>query len=479
MQLQVLINSIDRTDKIRFPFFTKIDQLNQNKDILRFSVRQLSTEVWTPEVDDEIIVNDGSTRIFGGAITTVTKKTEIVNYVDFEVECTDWSFYLDRRLVLERFRNRTINYIIDFILDKYDTDGFTMVNVQGEQAIGSISFNRITISEAIQKLADATGFSWYVDYNKDIHFFPKNAEPAPFNLTDTSNNYIWNSLEIEDSITQIRNAVFVEGGEERGNERLEEFTATGTLEERSYYRLAHKFAETPTVTVNGSPRTVGVEFLSDDASFQCMWSFQEKYVRFTDGNIPAVNDDVAVEGIPLFPVVVRVQNPPSIADFGLWEFVIRDTSIQSRNEALDRAQAELQAYSRGVVEASFNTYTPGLKAGQVIRINSPIRGVNESFLIQQVTYQTRTQDQGEYRVRLATLRTITLVELLQNMLKEKGVREGEAETLLTFLDFTDLGRGTDAIDAITVSSPPYTIADSDGNVTVGTPAKVNFSTFAS
>jgi hypothetical protein len=476
MQLQVLINSIDRTDKVRFPFFTKIDSLNQNKDLLRFQVRQTADSVWQPEVDDEIIVNDNGTRIFGGAITSITKRTEVVNYIDYQIECTDWSFYLDRRLVLERFRNRTIDYIIDFLLDKYDTDGFTMNNVFGEQTIGSISFNRITISEAIQKLADATGFSWYVDYHKDIHFFPKNAQPAPFNLTDTSNNFIWNSLEVENNITQIRNAVFVEGGEERGNERTEEFVATGSSEDRRYYRLANKFAETPVVEVNSTPVTVGVEFLDNDALFQAQWSFQEKYIRFTDGNIPAVNDDVTVEGIPLFPVVVRVQEPSSIAEFGLWEFVIRDSSIQSRDEALDRAQAELQAYVRGLTEATFNTYTPGLQAGQVIHINSPIRGVDESFLIQQVTYQTRTQDQGEYLVRLATLRTVTLVELLQNMLKEKGVKEGESETLLTFIDFADEGTGTDAIEDITVSSPPYHITDSDGNVTTGTPALVNFST---
>lgn len=475
MNLTFTINNTDRTDRIFYPNVTKIDIINQNKDTLRFTVKQPSGSAWKPEVDDEIIVTDGDTRIFGGGIVSVKQKAQVVNYLEYQVECLDYSFYLDRRLVLERFRNKTITYIIDFILDKYDTDGFTMSNVSGDISIGSISFNRITMSETIQKLADAVGYSWYVDYNKDIHFFPKNTEPAPFELNDTNGKYIWDSLEIDRSISQIRNAVFVEGGEEQGNERAEEFVATGDSESRRYYRLANKFAEKPTVTVNTVEVDVGTEFLTDDTTVDAQWSFQEKYIRFTDGNIPAVDDVIDVSGIPLFPVIVRVQNPTSINEYGLWEFVVRDTSIQSRDEGLQRAQAELQAYRNGVVEATFNTYEAGLRSGQVITINSTIHGVNESFLIQQVTMQTRTNDQAEYRVKLATLRTISLVELLQNMLKDKGIREGEQETLLTFLDFTDTGSSDEDDFTFTVTSPPYTIADSDGNVTVGTPARVNFS----
>lgn len=476
MNLTITINSVDRTSKVNFPFFSKIDHINQNKDRLNFTIKQLSTEAWSPSINEEIIVTDDGVRIFGGVITSVSKTATVANRIEFAVEALDYSFFLDRKLVLERYRNRTISYILDDILDKYDTDGFTMTNVVGGISIGSMSFNRITISECIQKLAEAVGYSWYVDYNKDIHFFPKNKEAAPYNLTDTSNNFIWNSLEVSNKLDQIRNAVFVEGGEERGNERTEEFVATGDAENRRYYRLANKFAETPVVKVNTVDVTVGTEFLSEDASFDCMWSFQEKYIRFTDGNIPALDDDVTVNGIPLFPVVVRVNEPTSINTYGLWEFVIRDTSIQSRNEALTRAAAELESYSNGVIECEFETYTPGLRSGQVININSPIRGVNENFLIQQVTIQARTQDNAIYRVRLATLRTISLVELLQNMLKEKGIREGESETLLTFLQFSDTGGGSDTAPNITTTEGPYLITDSAGNVTSGTKLIINYGT---
>jgi len=68
---------------------------------------------------------------------------------------------------------KTVDFIVDFILDKYDTEGFTMDNVIGTQTINSVTFNRITFSECLEKLAELTGFSWYVDYEKRHTFFPK------------------------------------------------------------------------------------------------------------------------------------------------------------------------------------------------------------------------------------------------------------------------------------------------------------------
>jgi len=349
----------------------------------------------------------------------------------------DFSYLLDRKVVLERFRGKTVDFIVDFILDKYDTEGFTMDNVIGTQTINSVTFNRITFSECLEKLAELTGFSWYVDYEKDIHFFPKNEVSAPIDLTDTSSNFIWESLLIKNDLNQMRNSVFVQGGEEIGNERSEEFTAIGNDQERSYFRLAHKFSERPVVLLNGVAVDVGIEYLDNDADFECMWSFSEKYLRFTESNFPASNDIILATGLPFFPIVVRVQSPVSIAEYGLKEFVITDESITSRDEAKLRAKAELKAYQNGLQEASFKTYTKGLRSGQTILVNSVLRGVNEKFVIQSVTFKMIDNENGIWTVKLATLRAIGIINFLQNLMKDRGISENESQTLLTFIDIDD------------------------------------------
>lgn len=487
VNLQIQIEGEDRTSRVQADSLNIVDSINERRDTCDFQIKKDPSQTFVPEINQEVVVLDGSKRIFGGIITSASNRVESVNHIIYDVSCVDFSYLLDRRLVLERFRSRTVTFILDFLLDKYDTEGFTMNNVIGDIQINSVSFNRLTFSQCVEKLAEMTGYSWYVDYHKDIHFFPKNTEIAPYNLTDTSENFIWNSLRIEKDLTQLRNAVFVQGGEEEGNEREEEFTATGDDDERTYYRLAHKFAQAPQVTVDDVVQTVGVEFLNDDGDFDCMWSFQEKYIRFTAGNIPSVNDIVKVKGIPLFPVIVRVQSPVSIGEFGLKEYVIRDNSIRSRDEAKLRAQAELRAYQNGLVEGSFRTYEKGLRSGQLININSTLRDVSEDFVIQRVNFHMRTPEDGEWTVQLATLRSVGIIDFLQNLLKDRGISEGESETLLTFLHFEDEAEATDELTTpFTKTSPPYMWMpedESDDAATIAanptkTPIRWNFWTWS-
>lgn len=48
-----------------------------------------------------------------------------------------------------------------------------------------------------------------MDYKKDIHIFKQNKTPAPYNLTDTSENY--GELTIEPDVTMLRNRQVVRG----------------------------------------------------------------------------------------------------------------------------------------------------------------------------------------------------------------------------------------------------------------------------
>ena len=484
MAIKVLIDNVDRTNRIQYPSLNVQDNLNQRRDICDFVIKRDPDQDFIPELSQEVVVELNDNRIFGGIVTKVSQKVESVNHIIYDVQVSDFTQLLDRKLVLERFRNRTVSYIIDFLLDKYDTEGFTMTNVDGDISIGSISFNRITLSECIEKLADVTGYSWYVDYFKDIHFFAISGEMAPFNITDISKNYSWNSLTYSNDLTQLRNAVYIVGGEERGLERTEEFTGPTSLAEREYYRLANKFAETPTVTVEGVTQTVGTEFLASDENFDCMWDFQQKYIRFTEGNVPDTNDTVLVSGIPLFRVVGRVQNNASILEHGLYEHVIRDNSIGSREEARQRGNAELQAYKDGVIECRFRTNTPGLRSGQTININSHLRVINEDFIIQKAEFKIITQDFGEWRVSLATARTVGIIQFLQDLLRQRTISEGESDTLLSFLQFEDSAVASDTLGDFTVTSPPYMIMPEDpseddtviSNNPSKTPAVVNFFT---
>jgi hypothetical protein len=315
------------------------------------------------------------------------------------------------------------------------------------------------VADCLQKLADALSYAWYVDYEKDIHFFPKNAETGP-GLSDTSDNFIFDSLEIVEDLTQIRNSVLVQGGEaESDTPRTETFNGDGT---KVHFVLANKYASLPTVTVGGVAQTVGVDNLDEDVDYDCMWNFNEKYVRFTSGNTPAAGtNNIEVSGNYLYPIVVRVPAPASIAQFDTYEFAITDKSIKSQGEAIERALAELRSYQATLYEGSFRTYEDGFRAGQTININSAQRGKNVDVLIQSVTAQVRDPEgtQFEYQVRFATLKSIGIIEYLQGQLRSKEVIVDDEETLLNYFVLDDTMTTSDELAAPTTSSPPYKWTD--------------------
>jgi hypothetical protein len=458
--ITVTIEGIDRTSSVVFNSLRKTDHLNQQVDNLEFKVKKYGDLTYVPMLGDEVVVDKDGTTLFGGVIVRIQENVEASKILIYTIQCNDYSQFLKRELVTERYENMSVAQIIEDLLTNYTTDGFTDTNVTGSLLIESISFNRLNVADCLQKLADAISYVWYVDYDKDIHFFPKNTEVGA-SLTDTSQNYIYDSLEITEDLTQVRNQVLVQGGEQTSSTtRTEYASGDGT---RTQFPLANKYASTPTVTVGGVAKTVGVEFLDNDASFQVMWNFNEKYLRFTTGNTPAAAaNNIVVTGYYLYPIVVSVPANSSIAEFGRYEFAITDKSIKSQNEAIRRAVAELQSYQNELYEGSFRTYDDGFRSGQVLTINSTQRVKSIQVLVQSVSATMRDPlgTTLEYTVRFATMKSIGIIEYLQNQLRSKEVIVDDQETLLNFISdgsgvVADTVTASDTLDTPTASTGPY------------------------
>lgn len=109
------------------------------------------------------------------------------------------------------------------------------------QVVNFIAFNYEEPSKCIKRMADLFQWSWFVDANKCIHFFAKFDTGAAFNLTDTSGKYVYKSLVMDSSADQIRNSIYVRGGD---------YLATAITEDLSHqvdgsnkiFKLGYKYA---------------------------------------------------------------------------------------------------------------------------------------------------------------------------------------------------------------------------------------------
>lgn len=453
--IQVLINNIDRTELIKFGSLSTTDKINNGADTAQFTIQKFGSRTFVPEVGMTVEVFVDEVKTYGGVILEVEQSMEGHAIINYSARCKDFSFYMDRLLVTERYQNTDLQTIILDLIDRYAANyGFTGSNVQGSNiSVRSISFSEIKMTDCLTKLAKLTGYYWYVDNEYDLHFFKKNTELSPFNLGETSDNYIVDSLAISDDLSQIRNKVKITGGEAVAESRTEKLAGDG---ERDTFVLGHKFSELPTVTVNGVSKTVGVDYLQKDEDYDVMWSYGQKYIRFTAGHIPPAptapaKTNIDVSGTPLIPIVVQRYVSTSISDHGVWEHSIKNDSIKSRDEALQYALADLQSYADSVKSGSFDTYTPGLRSGQTITINIPTRGVAEQFMIQSVKMRQVAPEKCLYSVDIATIKTLSIIDALQKLLLEERISAGEDETLLNFFSFEDPFTMTDELGDITAT----------------------------
>jgi hypothetical protein len=169
-----------------------------------------------PVNDEEVIITlpDG-TRIFGGYIThTMLSSVADTGGIRVQIQCVDYVRLFDRNLVNKTYTSMTDKAIIEDIVATYCQGfGITTTNVIEGVTVDQINFNYIQPSQALRRIADLTGRNWYIDYTKDIHYFPLTTNVAPFNITDASSSvlttYISDSMATSPSGTIKNDAAYV------------------------------------------------------------------------------------------------------------------------------------------------------------------------------------------------------------------------------------------------------------------------------
>lgn len=406
--MKVIINSsTDITDQISFPSLTVTQQLSNTVDKANFSVRKYGSKTFTPAIGDDVEIYDGATKIFGGKIIEINESTEsLLTEKIYSISCVDHTYEMDSLLVARTYTSETIGDIIaDLITDFTPVgSGFTTNNAQSTFTISKIVFNQIPISQCLRRLADIVKYEWYVDENKDVHFFPKFTESAPFNMED--GNYVIKSYSRGLDGSQIVNRVKVRGGLYDGSTFTDTITVVGN--ETKSFKLPYLFSNL-TIEVNGTPQTVGIDFIDDFTTKDVLYNYQDQSFHFENPLSDA--DEIEYSGNPKVPVLAIAEDSVSIATYGVKEKLIKDNSIISNTTARKRANAELYAYAESVIDATFTTYTSGLRAGQVITTPD-----GDQMLIKTLKFASHTPLEFKYNISLISTQRYEFIDILRKII---------------------------------------------------------------
>jgi hypothetical protein len=482
--VKILDNGTDISLSVDWKSIDAISVLTKETGTFKFNIRQGVGQTYPaktiPVIGDTIELYDSTGIIWGGTVTEVEPIISGLRIM-WQVTATDWGYLLDGTLVKKNYAGLDPHDIaVDIINTFCSGKGFTTTGVQyGNFLVQTIKFNYQQPSKALQSLAKLIGWDWFIDPNKNLHFFLGDVDDglgggavgdggqAPIKVDATSGDIEWNSLDIDLQITNMQNSVYVIGGtlpvmftEANTNDVYE------TDGVSNVFPVAYAYSSsTIVVLLNGVPQSVGVlNQVTDPSTVDVLYSDAGRFIQFTAGPPPS-GEVVTIFGTAQVPIVAHASNQASIALYGERQGVVTDATITSVPEAHQRALAQILQFGHPVYDIKFNTLVPGCQIGQSIVVNVPAMGINNYQLvikrIEAVGYAPGDDTLGingmlEYQIECIGSDNVTFTDLMTTILQQDATQTPVDDTTITenLLPVEETLPMTDTV-TITSGSRPY------------------------
>ena len=182
-------------------------------------------------------------KIFAGIVSMVTDRTDGVSRY-FDLVCQDYSVLLDRTLVytaypagftyvylgttfygdqaiiMDLFQNKCLfpSGVANGQLGPSEITAVDYV-AEGTHGLTALNFFNMTLRECLDLLAGYVNFSYYVDYDKKLHYFYKPNIPAVYGLSSSPNGSTtlgYHGLKRKRDATRLVNTFLVLGSQLHG-----------------------------------------------------------------------------------------------------------------------------------------------------------------------------------------------------------------------------------------------------------------------
>ena len=374
--------------------------------------------------------------LFGGVVTNPAFCPQGVNLGEFDLNCTDYTFYADHATV--RFPASGVAQSDAIVVGLTNGAGCgisaaTLADggyVAPGPALPQWTLGYTTLSGAWRALATACGqvvpYGWYVDDQRQLHFYDQDSaldSGVTFTTTPTTagstteghiildSTFLW-----EQDATSLVNKVLVQGATQAITYSLSAAPTDHWLSDgvNTSWPLRYTVSDSPApvLYVGGVEQTVTV--LSSGEAATGAWNVISNAnggYFLVSATAPYAGAEVQLWYAYEAPIIMQATDPQSIATYtgpngGVFSEYISDSSLTTPTMALARAQQDRQEYAYPVQRITFNTspeFLGWVRAGYVFTldcglIEDPNRGyamgVNDQFLC---TANTITFADGGYR----------------------------------------------------------------------------------
>jgi len=416
-----------------------IQQHMNNRSTASFTL--VGLDGYKPLIGEEVIIESAPCkgepfkRIFAGHIKDINSSNLLCDTTVFhEVTCVDYNALLDKRLVFQIYEDQTVASVIEKIhRDFLNGENITLGNVDtGNIKIKKSVFSYTKCSKVFNDISTQTGLFWFIDFDRDLHFFPRSKKSTEFFLNadcsfvniDTKkfcayiNNQTCNegikhaNIVVNRRSDQVVNEQFIIAGNDETKQRQESFVGDG---ERQAFSLKYEMsqlkkgldgiiaADAITLDSGGGPVNQTVASRDDNEDGEpvgAQWYFEKGSYEIVqdDGDTPITSaDTLRVNFKGLYKVVVKNRNiSPTIADYrkientsGLYQNVDDDESIESKAYAQSMADGLVRKFQRGPITVNFSTDILVINIGDVISVNLPDHDIDmpNGFIVNAIGIQ--------------------------------------------------------------------------------------------
>lgn len=411
-QIQLLIGGVDYTSCIEMESVSVDNNVIMTSDSASL-IMQLDGELPRPRTGQEFIwrtievgppvVEVG--RDFGGVVVNVEESTDGPSLI-YNITIKSYVHWFDRHLVVAWYAQDYPDEIIKEMVASF-CPGFTTNNVQhvNTQVIPQY-FNYSKPSTAIKMIADQIEHGWYIDYFKDVHFYPVEffVSPLPGNILDADRDMTsYGNLVIAENGEQVFNKIILKGFKVRSVTPIslgfpcDGITAQWSLGYRAssikndvkmaYFPSQAAYASdtsflTTGVPTNGTALTVKKDIIQGAPDMPS--ESGAGYIHYTQhlvrvpnatgnnqplptGNVVGVwfyylkdqifmGQDLAAQG-----TIAKIEGTD-----GVYEYSHEDKSLTNSTIGAPQAKAQLMLRKYGLpqIQGSFVSYLSGWRAGQ-------------------------------------------------------------------------------------------------------------------
>lgn len=359
---------------------------------LDFDLTITNGVITPPDSNQEIIVQDGSTKEYAGTVATVKEKQIDPTTFRYSLVCNNYQQQFDRHLVAETYPQQNADVTVKAIVNAY-CPGFTTNHVQSAPTIPTQRIDYKAPSKQIKNFANLLAWSTYIDYDKDVHFYLSESIPSPFpNNTLNADTDLTNygDLELEKVGSQVKNRIFCLGFKIMSATAVPIYfvgdgqTTTFTLPQEP----AGTTSKYMSLTVAGTTYNIVPDIAQGMPGQPGPFGNVNAYVSIPNMTVrfdtpPArgavVSGNMHYKYQPVYvqddPALIQQQAALEGGTDGIYEYAVNDPRMSGDDTSLAQARAGylLAKYGTPNLQGTLVSYTPGLRAGQFFYLNSARR----------------------------------------------------------------------------------------------------------